>query len=255
MKTAVYILIALLGGLMLGSWSIKADLRKATSEIDRLKTQLAQKGSQPASVNGITSMLNLPEVKPTAKPEPLTRSRHKHFPPPPAPTTNILEGTASSASNAPTVHNGSDTNSRMDQFETAANLWKVRVDLARNSFISAVTSNDEQAMQFDVSMAAMNLRLSNSIRTWVDQIKADETLSPEKSIRMFNDLSSTLVWAYKDLDRTQPADWREKAGPKFQVLDFINPEVARPLIEADGIFNRRNRSLDDHDFSDSADSP
>ena len=142
-----------------------------------------------------------------------------------------------------------------DQIETAANLWKVRVDLARNSFVSNVATNDEQAIQFDVSMAAMNLRLSNSIRTWVDQIKADKNLTPEKSILMINDLSSTLVWAYKDLDRTQPAGWREKAGPKFQVLDFINPEVARPLVEAEGVFKRSNHSSDDVDFQDPTDAP
>ena len=142
-----------------------------------------------------------------------------------------------------------------DQFETAANLWKVRVDLARNSFVSNVATNDEQAIQFDVSMAAMNLRLSNSIRTWVDQIKADKNLTPEKSILMINDLSSTLVWAYKDLDRTQPAGWREKAGAKFQVLDFINPEVARPLVEAEGVFKRSNHSSDDVDFQDPTDAP
>ncbi|MEI7881687.1 MAG: hypothetical protein WCI95_12515, partial [bacterium] len=239
----------------------KADLRKATSEIDSLKAQLAQKGGQPSSLSGITSMLNLPDVKK----EPVVRGKHKHPspqpPPPPTTLTNAPAPLASSESNSaalvPPIRPTSSTNahSMQDQIETAANLWKVRVDLARNSFVSNVATNDEQAIQFDVSMAAMNLRLSNSIRTWVDQIKADKNLTPEKSILMINDLSSTLVWAYKDLDRTQPAGWREKAGPKFQVLDFINPEVARPLVEAEGVFKRSNRSSGDIDFQDPTDVP
>ena len=241
---------------MLGSWSIKADLRKATSEINSLKAQLAQKGGQPSNLSGITSMLNLPDVKK----EPV-RDKHKHSAPTPAPLTNAPAPLAFVESNSaalyPPIRPTSATNgpSMHDQFETAANLWKVRVDLARNSFVSNVSTSDDQAIQFDVSMAAMNLRLSNSIRTWVDQIKADKNLTPEKSILMINDLSSTLVWAYKDLDRTQPADWREKAGSKFQVLDFINPEVARPLVEAEGVFKRSNRSSGDVDFQDPTDAP
>ncbi|MEI6168401.1 MAG: hypothetical protein WCS52_14560 [bacterium] len=251
MKTAAYILIALLGGLMLGSWSIKADLRKATSEIDCLKVQLAQKGGQPSSLNGITSMLNLPEVKP----EP-ARSKHTH---PVRPATPPANAPALSPAGSPppssvaTFPAGSATNAHamQTQLQTAAALWKVRADLAQNSYISNVTTNEAQAMDFAVSMAAMNLRLSNSIRTWVDQIKKEKTLTPEKSILMFNDLSSTLVWAYKDLDRTQPADWRQKAGPKFQVLDFINPEVALPLVEAEGLFTHANSLMGGDELPDS----
>jgi hypothetical protein len=252
MKTAVAILIALLAGLMLGSWSIKADLRKATSEIDSLKIQLSQKGSQPSGLKGITSMLNLPEVKP----EPV-RSKHTHRVRPATLLTNAPAVPAPAESNAPasvaTLQTGSATNahSMQTRLQTAAALWKVRADLAQNSFISNVTTNDAQAMDFAVSMAAMNLRLSNSICTWVDQIKKEKTLTPEKSILMFNDLSSTLVWAYKDLDRTQPADWRQKAGPKFQVLDFINPEVALPLVEAEGLFPHANSAMGGDELPDS----
>ncbi len=248
MKTAVSILIALLAGLMLGSWSVKTDLRKATAEISTLKAQLASKGTQPSTLSGISSMLNLPEIKP----EPVRR-HHKQriqmsatFTPPtdPGSATN-----ATPSQPEATVHHSASNHSQtmQAQFETAANLWKVRTELARNNFVAAVTTNDDQALQFDVSMAAMNLRLSNSIRIWVDQIKDEKDLTPEKSIFMLHDLSSTLVWAYKDLDRSLPADWRVKAGTKFQVFDFINPEVARPLIETGAVFNRANRKMDIED--------
>lgn len=245
MKTAVTVLIALLAGLMLGSWSIKADLRKATGEIDTLKAQLAKKGGAHSGLNGITSMLNLPEVKP----EPARGRRRLPVPPP------VIPADSNAPASVATVTPVASTNahSMQNQLEQAANLWKVRSDLARNSYIANVTTSEAQAMDFAVSMEAMNLRLSNSIRTWVDLIKTEKTLTPEKSILMINDLSATLVWAYKDLDRTQPPDWREKVGSKFQVFDFINPEVALPLVEAEGVFKRVDHSMEGDDDEDSAD--
>ena len=47
------------------------------------------------------------------------------------------------------------------------------------------------------------------------------------------------MFAYDDLDRTLPEDWRDKAGPKFQVFDFVNPEVALPLTEVEGTLRRQ----------------
>jgi hypothetical protein len=232
MKTTVYVLIALLAGLMLGSWSLKADLRKAANEIESLETQLAKQGNQPTHLEGISSMLHLPEAKPrkaTARPAPpLSVSSSSTADTNSSPVLGSVSVTfGSSPHRHPT-----NSPSMKEQIETASNLWKLRVDLARNSFVSNVTTSEDQAVKFDVCMVAMNLRLSNSIRTWVDQIKQDKELTPEKSIHMINDLSSTLVWAYKDLDRSQSPDWREKAGPKFQIFDFINPDVALPFIEA-----------------------
>lgn len=239
-------------GLMLGSWSIKADLRKARGEIEALKTKLASQDKSASKLSGITSMLKLPDVE--AEP-PKTRSHHRHrtgagfdatnATPAPAdtPATNPISPTrAQAATNSPSMR---------DNLEKAVALWKVRVDLAQDSFISNVTTSEDQAVQFAVSMAAMNLRLSNSIRTWVDQVITNTAEpSAEQSIRLLNELSSTLVLAYEDLDRSQPPDWRLKAGSKFEVFDFINPEVALPLTETEHIFGKsrhRDTSEDDDD--------
>lgn len=236
MRTVVLVLIALLAGMMLGTWSLKADLRKAGNEIDALKTQLAKKGGEPTHLEGIASMLHLPETKDKpAKPKPASAT--------PAASRPVVNTNAPAAP-APGMPAGQPTNgpSMKEQLETASNLWKLRVELARNSYVSNVTTSEEQAVKFDVIMAAMNLRLSNSIRSWVEQIKQDKGLSPEKSILMINDLSSTLAWAYKDMDRSQPADWRGKAGADFQIFDFINPDVALPLIDAGDVLKQANRT-------------
>ena len=244
MKTTAYVLIALLAGLMLGTWSLKADLRKANQEIDGLKSQLARKGGGATQLEGITSMLHLPAAKDKVKAGPVTDM-------PAAVSTNV----PNPASAKLVTHAVTNQPSMKEQIETASNLWKLRVNLARNSFVSNVTTNEDQALMFDVSMAAMNLRLSNSISTWVGQIKKDKGLSPEKSISMINDLSSALVWAYKDMDRTQPADWRDKAGSEFQVFDFINPDVALPLVDVGDLLKRPSRSSRGQAGGDPDDTP
>ncbi len=72
-------------------------------------------------------------------------------------------------------------------------------------------------------------------------MKQQGTFSPETGLRMMNDLSSTLVKAYDDLDRDMPADWRDKAGKEFQLFDFINPEVALPLADIENFPQMRPR--------------
>ncbi len=242
MKTTVIIILALLAGLVIGSWSIKADLRRARAEVDDLKRQLSQRpAGRQGGLNGITAMLKLPDKA--------TRdTRADDFPTSGAGRNRMSPD--ESGSNAVLLSFGSDTNDRprhrhgpergdwRKQLETASSAWKVRTDLARAGFVSNVATADEQAIQFDVAMAAMNLRLSNSVRTWVDYVKQQPNVTPETGVRIMNDLSSSIVLAYNDLDRTLPADWRDKAGPKFQVFDFVNPDSVMPLTEVEDVFRR-----------------
>lgn len=245
MKAAAYVLIALIVGLILGSWSLKADLRNARTEIASLKMKLASRDSGQSGLGGITSMLKIQEK---TRPDPVRRGSRPapRARPAGAPADTNAAGAAVALTNtAPTVASNSVARHRhahgatnlLQSLETASALWKTRADLARNSFVSTVTTTEEQAAQFEVTMAAMNIRLSNNIRTWVDFVKKEGTVTPETGIRIMNDLSSSLVLAYNDLDRTMPPDWRQKAGAKFQVFDFINPEVAMPLTEVETIFS------------------
>ena len=217
--------VALLLGLVIGNASTKADLRHAREEIEKLKKDLAGRGNSPTSLNSISTMLKLPEARnrpaPPPKPEPAAVAAN---PPPPSASNTVAAST-----NTPPRHQHP---SFRKQLETASDLWKTRVDIARNSFISNVATSDEQAVQFDVIMAAMNLRLSNSIASRVETLKQEKDISTETGLRLLNALSGDLVVAYEDLDRTMPAGWRKQAGGKFAVYDFINPDVVMPLAEA-----------------------
>jgi hypothetical protein len=236
MKTAGYVVAALLLGMALGSWGLKADLRKARKDVAKLQDQVNRTDRKQSRLDGITTMLNIPQGRESA----------------PAQPSRAMDGRAAGhvevGTNAHGVprHHGPPwedrhaagtvvTNRNMrEDIDAAVNVWKVRSQLARDGFLAQATSNDEQAARFDVLMVAMNLRLSNSIRTWVDYIQTEQTLTPETGVRMMNDLSGVMVQTYADVERDFP-DWREKTEGKFNTMDFVDPQVALPLTEVESI--------------------
>jgi len=248
MKTTVIIILALLAGLVVGSWSVKVDLRRARAEVDDLKRQLSQRpAGRQGGLSGITAMLKIPD-------KPVRDDRAENSPTGQVGSARLSVRTSESNSNTVLLTFGGDTNARprhrhgpdhdglRKQLETASSAWKVRSDVARAGFVSNVATADDQAIQFDVTMAAMNVRLSNSVRTWVDYVKQQQDVSPETGVRMMSDLSSSMVQAYNDLDHAMPTDWRDKAGSKFQVFDFVNPDVIMPLTEVEDVFRRTDNA-------------
>jgi hypothetical protein len=247
MRTAVWAVVAMLAGLVLGSLGPQADLRQARQELAGLKDQAQRRDKRVGQLDNITSMLKIPEAGK------VTRRPHGDRAAASAPAgTGAVEsmggqagtGTPVGMTNTVTAEAGPDGEpdraaTMRERIEAAASAWKVRVDLARNSFVSNVATDDAQAAEFDVLVAAMNLRLSNSVRTWVDYIKAEQTFTPETGVRMMNELSGVFVQAYSDLDRTMPPAWRDSAGEKFQVFDFVDPAAVLPLAEAEDVMGSR----------------
>ena len=219
MRNSLYIVVALLAGLVLGNWGVKSDLRKARKEATELQRQLDGRSQRQEGVRGITSMLRVPEP---------TRSRQPAAAP--AVNTNAPVAAAEVTSNAAAP---ATTESPRENLETTVELWKTRSALARNSFVSNINASPVQTQMFDQTIDAMNEELGDKIRQWADDVKKQQTFSPETGVRMMNDLSSTVVKAYDELDRVLTADWRDQAGKEFQLFDFINPEVALPLADID----------------------
>lgn len=235
MKIMGAIIFALLVGLVLGGWGPRRDLKEAQREIEELKTQLSKKGGRTAGLEGIAALLQVPD----RAERPARQGRGEGAVPQTSAGMNTVSG--SDRPGPFSGANGTNGPARVDfreRIKTAADLWKVRRDLARSGFISRVKLTPAEATQVDVIMQAMNVRLEESVARWVDYLKEAEEISPEDGIRMMNELSGVVVTTYDDLDRTLAEDWRDQAGEKFQVFDFINPEVALPLAEVEGIMDR-----------------
>jgi hypothetical protein len=230
MKTAAYIILALLVGLLAGNFSIKGDLRKAKEEIASLQGQLKSQGRRQGNFQNVASMLRMP-----APPPAIPKRPAKHFGPGRDADMEVDE--------LPPERRDlkAEKKSFEDQLQKALELWKTRSDLARNNFINNTGANPQQTQAFDAAVQQMNDELSKKIKDWAEKLKDPSAGSPEMGLRMMHDLGYSLISAYDDLDRTQPADWRGKAGEKFQMFDFINPEVARPLADVKDVFEGMRR--------------
>jgi len=241
MRVFLVAAIALLAGLIIGAWPYRKDLRDAREEIARLNSEAARRQRSKSNIEGITRLLAIPDRDQASQSSPAGR-----------PDTGSRPSFSSAASNgapasaaAPAVLRRQDGRPASPEdfrshIRQAADLWKTRVALARESFVSRVPTNDAQAVRFDVLMEAMNIRLGATIEKWVDTINTQDVVTAETGVRMMNELTDAIVVTYDELDRNMPPDWREKAGPEFQLLDFVDPEVAMPLAEIAPKFERQD---------------
>lgn len=243
MRTAIVAIIALLVGLTIGHLGPRGDLRKAQDEIRELKKSLEQ-GARRSDLAGITSMLHIDPANQRAA---ARRARVVHKMPAPHRAADGLDdlpdGGPAAVSNI--TDDLPDSEIERDTFEEridrAIELWQMRVDVARKAFNNKVSPRADAVADFDILVDAMNIRLATQIEAWVDVIKQEEQMSPENGLRMMNDLSDAIVTTYEELDRNMEKGWRANAGEDFTLMDFIDPEVARPLGEIEGVANSGQR--------------
>ena len=228
-RIAAAAVFAFLAGFILGGWGPKTDLDRLRKERDELRKKL---DTQKPQIRELVSILQLPSPDDGRRPSPAPVSGRSRGEPAPAPT-----GTVALAAQDVPQHAG-DTNrvrrSMADQIEAASAAWKVRAELARNSFLQNVKPGETQVGQFDALVGAMNEDLAATIEDWSAFLKEQEVTTPEHFLRMMNDLSEVVVIAYDAMDASMPPDWRDKAGKDLELLSFIDPKVAKPLAGVEG---------------------
>lgn len=215
MKHAIWIPFALLLGLVLGGWGPREDLKLARQEIELLRSREDRKSENP--VRTVTDWVRIPpRTEPAQPPPPETPSE-----PAPEPET-----TPPSEPEIPSVP-PPDLRARIDE---ALELWKIRSEIARNTFVMRAKFGPEEAAQFDVLLAAMNLKLRSSIEQIAVGLRAGEDPTPETGLRAIHTLSGALASTYDEMDRTLPPGWRVAGDEPVDLVDFVDPSVAEPLI-------------------------
>ena len=227
MKTLAVAVAALLVGFVLGAWGPRADLRDARQELEGFADQapLAAQPPDPA-IGDVTRMLQIPK-----------RASGKRTQKPAERTAGGLDPEDDKEDAKRPRDTEASRQSLEERIAEAAELWQMRVDVARNAFLNNTGLDENAATQFDVLVQAMNIRLKHAIQLAVDDFKEGDMPDTELSVRLVNDLTEAVVLTYDEMDRTLPGDWREGAGDDFELLDFVNPSVAMPLTEVQGQFN------------------
>jgi hypothetical protein len=228
-------ILALLAGLALGGWGPRADLRDARDRIKELEKKIGRQEASAGKMQQVKAMLRVKDDEVRA-----AATRRARKPPPlklpPAPEEEPEDAMASArpaGTNAP-PRMGRD-------IAQAAELWSTRVEMSRNSLIGNLGLNPQQVAMFDGVTAVMNAQLEEHIGKWAETLKQKEEMTSEDGVRMMTDLGNVLTKTYDEMDQVMPPGWREKAGGRFDLVNFVDPAVAMPLTEVEGKIQQRQR--------------
>ncbi len=222
----VVVLVALAAFLM-GRWAPNRDLRSARQEIEQLKEMAGRAGGSRsgAGMEGVTRMLQIPAARPA-----------------PADTNSVeTAGTSTNATPARVRLTPEERRQRLrDRIAEAEELWNVRSDLLRESLLSRLPGDSRHnGRNFDVLMTAMNLRVDYAVSNWVERVKTRDELRPEDGARLFHQITGAIVETYDAMDEKLPENWRESAGPDFQLFELIDPKAGKRLLEVEDLISNR----------------
>lgn len=218
MRILAAFVVAFLMGITLGKWGPHRDYVRVLEE---LKTAKQKSGSRGTSLGGVGRMLN---IQPDESRTPRVSVG----------TNTVETADAQPGDNEPRQRRRRPDNLR-EQLDQAKELWQARVDLARDSFLFNLGGSPEVARDFDVLVAALNLKIAHNIDQWVEAIKSKEDVRPEDMARLFHNLTGDIVTTYDEMDRKLPEGWRDGAGKDFMLYDFVDPSVGEKFIEIESL--------------------
>lgn len=237
MRMAIGIVVALVIGFVLGGFGPRADLRDAQAQLTEARKHAQSVGPKSTDLRGVKDLLRLPDDNAVRERAAVKRATH---------AAGIATSETAIVASAGLNHTGAVAQTATgalrraqmtEELRKASDLWNTRAAMARNSFVGNVELNAGQAEAFDTLVAAMNLRLETGINQWVETIRKQGALTTEDSIRAMNTLSSALTTTYDEMDRLMPPGWRGKTGEDFELVNFVDPAVAMPLVEFEGVFD------------------
>jgi len=132
---------------------------------------------------------------------------------------------------APTVEapleNTNQTGRGRGKFDPAAYaaMVKERAVTERTAFITNAGLTPAQQQDFDDLVNAMNGSLKQRAEKFAAMMKDGRPANPEVGYRMLAEYASSMMRTYDMMDRTMPADWREKAGNNFDLRTFVDPAI------------------------------
>lgn len=228
--------VCLFAGLLVGRLAPLADLRRVEAELAEAKAGPGRRTPSEAAVTGVRSMLQVSDQD-MDKARRIRRARQLMTNEIVSGTTEVVATNAAAEAVAPTsrVEVVRDRSSLSNSIQHLKKGWDMRRDLARNNLIRQLELPETSVNRFDVLVEAMNLRLGATVDAWSTKLLEQGSVNEEDGLRMMNELSEAMVLTYDEMDRTMPEGWREKVGPKFDLMRFIDPEVLTPLQDLEDI--------------------
>ena len=239
-KILLWLPLACLVGFAVGSWGAKEELRAFKESVKEGQKESARKAG---GFDTFANMVKIPEMarRPRKGKHPVKKSSK-------AVSTNSVENLVISQE---AVKNSQPTNavaeksserktpprlSREDlrsRIEEAQDLWRTRVDVSRAQWKDKLKLSGESEKAFDSALQEMNERLYDSIAAVADLVADMETMTPELGLRLVGETSAIMAETYDRIGACVPQEMRSDVS-SMQIVDFVDPGVAEPLIGVQG---------------------
>lgn len=252
MKAYLWLPLACLLGYLVGSWGAQDELRSFRSHARDVKQNAAAK---PGGFDAFAQMVKIPESarrsrrprpdRPKAPLPPIAATNKvtaKHAPTPP-PAAKEKPDVVTSTNAVPPRLSPEDLRARIEE---AQDLWRTRVDLARAQWKSKLKLEGEAEKAFDAALQEMNERLYDSVAALAGLLEEKDRMTPELGLRLVGETTTILAETYDKIGACAAPGMREEVA-SMQMVDFIDPGVAEPLIDVQGKLEnfpaprRRNR--------------
>ena len=242
MKYLVWLPVACLLGLLIGSWGPKEEIRS-------LKRQMSEADQKPkvsmaGGFGSFANMVNIPEMASGRRHGRKNAER-------PGATNEFAEAEGTRTNEAAAVShtfgttNASITvkaepdNDRMSpqdlraRIDEAKELWKTRVNIARANWVSRLKLTEQETQQFDSAIDAMNARLYDNMQEVANLLQNETEMTPEIGLKLVSNLTTAMATTYDEVRAGLPPEKQDEVA-KMELQDFIDPGVGEPLIAVQG---------------------
>ena len=251
MKVYLWLPLACLVGYLIGSWGAQDELRSFRSHTRDVK----EKAAKPGGFNAFAQMVKIPEsARRSRRPRPdrpkaplppiaVTNKVAAKAAPVPPPAAKAKPAVVASTNAVPPRLSPEDLRARIEE---AQELWRTRVDLARAQWKTKLKLEGEAEKAFDAALQEMNERLYDSVAALAGLLEGKDSMTPELGLRLVGETTTILAETYDKIGACAAPGMREQVST-MQVVDFIDPGVAEPLIDVHGKLEnfptprRRNR--------------
>ncbi len=224
--------VACLLGFIVGSWGARADLR-ALKELNKGEKKAAAE-QKPDGLDTFARMAKIPETArhPRRHRPSRAEARRSAIAVTNAPKVEV-SAAASEATNAVAAAEAPKKRRMPDdlavRIEEAQEMWATRVDVARAQWKAKLKLSGEAEKAFDDALQEMNEKLYASVTALAERLASAEKMTPELGLRLVGDTTAIMAETYDRIGTFVPQGRRAEVS-EMQMVDFIDPAVAEPLI-------------------------
>lgn len=238
-KILLWLPVVCLAGFMAGAWGAREELRSYKESVKEGRKEASRKAG---GFTTFANMVKIPEMArhPHRKRNKATGRGNTAATPSPLEVTRKTHSEKAAATNAPP----SVADERKDRprfspddlrarIEDAQEMWRTRVEIARAQWKEKLGLSGKTAETFDSALQEMNERLYDCVAEVAETVSGADAMSPELGLRLVGETTAIMAETYDRIGSVVPPEMRQDVSD-MQIVDFVDPGVAEPLIGVQG---------------------